>query len=1196
VRRLGGGERRLGAEVVLSGPRRAALTALSIAIGLPGAALAAAPPKPKSVPVEEAPRAIREPVRLTAGASSELMGVLGAGEKALYFVSDASGTLDIMRQAPVQSGPVTLSSSLGDAAWPRVSPDGKHLAYISFQNDSTGDVCVRPLSDREAGPETCLTTTDSAELMVLWWDDVSLAVLSRRELHGDFQLLQVPIDGRPASLLVARDMVGISISPDRRWVAYVPLSKGSRDVGVTFSQRTALGIGIQRLSSAPASGKPGREQGPPTLYVPPLPGVTGSVAFSAKGNFLEFTQFLNDTNQDGIIDGDDNAVIFRVPFHGDSSAPLAAAGEPEQLTSARWDCHYPAPAPELLIASCSHEGSLDVYSLPLEGAVPHEWDDARLLGEIAVSRDLWTRLLLSARRLALAPNPVAKEAIVREMMALHLELGEYESTIYYAEKRLESPEGRRWGHVIAELAQHRRADLALIRGETSAAYIQSERARASSLREALPGAPPNLAQLTTLVVSEIEGDIGDKAAALATFQGLDLTTLADPLLAPLAARRAERLYRLEADRQALLAVYQTLSSLPLLSVGERLEYAQRFVDELTRGRSRAARAEALAAARTQTPDPSELALLLDVEKALLGLDKATEEAVRKQIFSLYTQNKDKDRRRALALATLRAAAIAGSEYVQYQFVTTWASSLDLGDPERKNAETLYDNIVLDRAYGEGRAGKIAESRGYFYGATIATDSLEAHIGFIEARLLEGGDAEKNLDEVYTKRFANRPDSPVYAFVRAYRIARQLPSMTDLDRHEQLVSKVVNYLERAAHALPKSAQVHQLWGFALHQRARRSGSREAAVAANREYLLALDLAAGDERLTATLLFRLGLLQASLGNHGQALRYLIERDQLPHVRPLEELGLAIAIANSAWHAGDTERAKAQMLRASALIEKTPSFASYAPLVLDRLGLALATAGDPKAAEARYAELGQLLERSSDATPLNLVKAHVGRAASALGSGEPEAALVALGAADHVLGESSELDPAPKVVWRRSLIGNYAYRPVQYRALVAGLRANADRALGNFPAALAAMERRVELLEKRLAESQADEDRLELAQAYHHLAELHYRLKDPHAAVIAVETGLALSDAFDRNTGSDVDDTGLALLRDYAELHLYGGVPESALHRDLRGDLRRAYTAICKYRSPRWSGQRFLFEAYLTALSLDESETHEDQRSSP
>ncbi len=308
----------------------------------------------------EVPRAIREPIRLTAGASSELMGVLGADQRALYFVSDQSGTLDIMVQSPVQSAPVTLSGGLGDAAWPQISPDGQFIAYLSFENDSTGDVCIRSISEREIGEPRCLTNADSAELMVLWWDSASLAVLSRSGLHGDFALLRMPIDGTPASPILSRNMVGVAISPDRRWAAYIPVDRATPDVGINFAQRAAVGVGLSRLGDDAA----------PTLYVPRLPGVTGSVAFSPAGTELEFTQFLNDTNRDGTIDGDDNAVIFRVPFRSDQATPISDADEPEQLTSARWDCHYPAPARDQLIVSCSHEGSLDVYSLSLDGAVP----------------------------------------------------------------------------------------------------------------------------------------------------------------------------------------------------------------------------------------------------------------------------------------------------------------------------------------------------------------------------------------------------------------------------------------------------------------------------------------------------------------------------------------------------------------------------------------------------------------------------------------------------------------------------------------------------------------------------------------------------------------------------------------------------------------------------------------------------------
>ena len=109
------------------------------------------------------------------------------------------------------------------------------------------------------------------------------------------------------------------------------------------------------------------------------------------------------------------------------------------------------------------------------------------------------------------------------------------------------------GRVLAELAQHRRADQALVRGETSEQYVESERRRAESLRGAGAADPVPLAQLRQLVVSEIDDDIGDKARALADFATLDLTRLADPRLAPIAARRAERLYRLRAAARAARA-------------------------------------------------------------------------------------------------------------------------------------------------------------------------------------------------------------------------------------------------------------------------------------------------------------------------------------------------------------------------------------------------------------------------------------------------------------------------------------------------------------------------------------------------------------------------------------------------------------------------------------------------------------------
>ncbi|MET0340632.1 MAG: hypothetical protein ABW252_06500 [Polyangiales bacterium] len=1143
------------------------------ALGLVAVAVPAhAEPAPPVTAPSEPPRAIREPVRLTVGASNELMGVLAPDGSALYFVSDANGTSDVMVQRPVQRAPVPLSRGLGDAIGPELSPDGKRIAYISLERDSTGDVCVRPV---EGGSETCLTDGSTAELQVLWWDDASLAVLSRRGLHGDFALVRIPLATKKPETLLARNMVGVARSPDRAWVAYIPVDKTADDIGVTFSQRTGMGIALQKLGQA----------GTAASYLPKLPGVTGSVSFSAQGDFLYFAQFLNDTNKDATLDGDDNAVIFRVPFRSGDAQPVAPDAEPEQLTSARWDCHYPAPTREVLIASCSHEGSLDVYELPLEGAVPGSWDDARLAAEIASARDAWTRLLLYARRMVIAREPAEREALVTRMMALHLELGEYESTIYDAEKRLSTPEARAWGDMLAELAKHRRADQALVRGETSEQYVESERRRAETLRAPVAGEPARSAQLRTLVVSEIDDDIGDKARALAAFAALDLTTLADPQLAPIAARRAERLYRLRGERNALLDAYFALTNHPALTVAERLEYARRFVDALGRGRDRPARVRALEAVRGRVKEGSELSLVLDVEAALLTLDDARQEEVRKALFTLYTQNKDADRRRALVLDTLRAAATLGNEYLQYQFVTSWASALKREQPERKYAEELYDDIVLDRAYGEGRQGKLGESRGYFYGATVATDSLEAHIGFIEARLAEGNDADKALDEIYEKRRAQKGPDAVDTFVRTYREGRTLPSVRDAERHEEIVARATTALAKVASALPKQPQVHQVWGYVLHQRARRAGSRTAAVDANRQYLLALDLARDDERLRARLLHRLGILQASLGNHALALRYLRQRDELPHIDPREELSVRIGASRSAWHTGDAALARDQALRAAEILAADASLARYEPLVRDRLGMALAATPDAAGARAAYDALTRVAS-GPDAAPRNRLKAHVGLAASALEAGDARAAEAALDEADRILAAGDPLPAKPEVVWERPLIDAQPYGAVQYRALVAGLRAEAARMRGDDRAALAATEQRAKLLAARLKESKADEDRLELSQTELHLTALHHRLGALPEATRAAERGLALAEAYNRATGGEVNDVEIGLVRAYAELRLFHGVRDDALRRDLRADLKRVYLALCKYRNPRLFAQRFLLETYLAQLALSPS----------
>ncbi|MDP9134755.1 MAG: hypothetical protein M3N56_08000, partial [Actinomycetota bacterium] len=724
------------------------------------------------------------------------------------------------------------------------------------QADATGDLCVRVLG---SGDQRCFTGLRTSEMQPVWLDrGKSLGVLMRSELHGDYRLQRFGLagGGGDGNTVLQRNMLGVAVSPDDRWLAYVPLARTQKQVGIAFANASEGGLALARLD------QPGAD---PVRFRPDLPGLTEFPAFAIDGRHLYFAQYLNDTNGDGEIDGNDHSVLFRVPFDGNAKSPIPPA-VPEQLTSAQWNCRYPAPARDRLIVTCAHQGSLDIYALPLTGAVPASWDAARLRGEIHVARDHYTKLLLLSRLASVVAKPADRIATLRRITWLHVELREYESTAYYAEqiKRLGGAAGGdagdavTWAGLMLELAQHRRADVALTHGQLSDRYLAGERERIARVeqirgRAGQPGADTEA--LAQLVLSEIHDDIGQKDEAQRSFAALDLGRIADPLVLEVLAQRARAIHTLRGERQALLAVYRLLAEHPSFDTLDRLRFAEQFVEELVRGVPEAERPALVESWVGQLAPESELALMIQVAGWLQKLDPARQEEVRAGIFELYKGNKDPDRRRALVLATVRTASRQGNEYLQYQFATSWASWLGRSEPERKYAETLYRQVVLERAYTELAQNQPAAARASFYAATVQATSLEAHIGFIEARLREGID---DLAATYEKRFSKSPGSPEYAFVQAYLIARKLPAMADLAAHERAAGEAIELLRRAAAVWPRNMEIQHVWGTVLHQRALRSGKKQFAIDAHSHYALALDLARDNVRFRAVLLQQLGLL--------------------------------------------------------------------------------------------------------------------------------------------------------------------------------------------------------------------------------------------------------------------------------------------------------------------------------------------------
>ena len=1128
-----------------------------------GPLLAAAAPAAAAGPAEAG---LRQPVRLTAGSANQIMGRLAPDGTALVFVGDRDATAELFIQRPVASGPRRLIDSDADTAWPRFSPDGRWLVYISHRADAAGDVCLWNVAEQR---RRCLTGLDGAERQALWLDGERLAVLRRDGLHGNLRLQQLGLDGRPGPVLLERNLIGPALSPGGRWLAYVPLERTAQRVGVAFASRSGSALAFQRLD----------RQSQPVLFRPDLPGAVGYPVFSRDGRFLYFSQYLNDTNGDGTIDGNDNSVLFRVDFAAAAARPIS--GRPEQLTSARWNCRYPAPTADRLVMTCSHHGSLDIYSLPLDGAVPPGWDGERLRAEVRVARDHWTQLLLLARLNGLIEDAAERVRVAQRMAVLHLELREYASARFYCRRVAALAAGERqpaaWATLVRELAAHRRQDLALARGQLSEQYLGSEAERLQRLRGLDLAGLADAAALRRAVMSEILDDVGRKSEAGRQLAGLELGGLSHPLVVRLVGQRMRQFHTRLADREALVALQRELAGHPALDPLRQLHHAERLVAEIGRGLAPAERRARLEAEREALAPGTAAALMVATRLWLLRLGELDEEEVRAGLFELYKANQQFDRRRALVLAVVRTASRLGNAYLQYQFTTSWASWLERDHPERKYAEALYRRVVLERAYEELADGEVAEARGYFYGTTLQTGSLEAHIGFIEAALREG---KQDLDRVYQRRFRRSPDHPERLFVQAYRIARQLPPPTQPERFAREVDRALALLARVERARPRALAVHQLKGALWHLRFRRGGDRGAAIDAHRDYLLALDLARDNPRARAALLHQLGLLQSALGNHRIALGHLQRRDRLPHVRPLGELSTSLARARSAFHSGQPEQAVAQARRALALIERHGELGRFRPLALDRLALYLQLAGEAETALKRYAELQPLL---AGAAPLNRFKAHLAAAGAALAAADAQRAGRELDAAAGLLDAAAAGAQPDDSGWHDPWAAHRPGRRASAR-LFAGPQAQAARLAGDAEAARAALQQRRALLAERLEAAELDDDVLELARVQLQLARLAKDGQRPVEARRHLERGLALARSFNARTGSGVNPVGLRLLGDYAGLYLDAGAAAGLTAAALRRPLQRAYDFICQHPSPSWARQRALFGLVLSLLDLE------------
>ncbi len=1105
---------------------------------------------------------LRTPSRLTAGVGNHFLGQLAPDGNTLLFVSNRNIATEIYVQDLEEGRERRLFDEGADVTWPRISPDGKHLLYISFRNEASGQLCVRELPGAEG--RRCLEAETNA-LQAEWIDASHIALVSRATIQGDLRLSRVTVASElSVAPLLERNLTSPTLSPDGRWLVYVPVKRSVQQVGPGFAARASPHLEALRLD------RPGAAPIPLALD---LPGQTGQPVFARDGRSLYVVQFFTDSTGDGVIDASDSGVLFRVPFAAErEDAPeLAAASSPDQLTSVSWNCEYPAPATATLIATCSRDQSLDVYQLPLDGQVPSTWDVPRLNEELGMVGRRADQLLLYRQRLLHEARPKPRRLLMMRLSMLHLAFEDFDAAEFYARhmRSVNDPATAGLAEPLLLLIGHRRAMKERERGRMVDEPSDAERQRMAALEPAAAPSPPS-AVFQHVVRSELAEAAGDFTLARQELEVAQVTDTTTRAVLDAWYERADALYRKLDDREALVEAGRRLSTNKAFSEDDQLDFARAAVRALYRGRPYAEADAAMVQALASAPAGSAYAFALEMGRHVNALhEERPPRPVRDALLAFYHQQENPLRRRALVQDAVERAAGLGADGVLEALATAYVDDAPSGTEERRRAERLFRRALLGRAYRRLGRQRLDEARADFDTVTQRTGSLESAVEAMSLRLRAGVSPEVVEKEVTTT--STRMARPLAHFVKAYLTARQLPKLEDDHAHAQAVAAAMKELRTAWKELKNQRVARALAGAIQHEDFLRGRSPAAAERANRHYLLALDLTRNNVRYRARILGALGLLHTQVGNFQIALGYLEQRDKLPYVDNAAGLAATLARARALLHVGRDAEAAQAADHALAMVDATPKLAKFAPLALDRAALYNLAAGRFERALALYDRELPLLETgTSDAEGLrNRLVVRLARCAAEVGAGQPQRALEDLDLVDRDLA-----NPAVQATlsWSHS-----SPRHVQrsYRIIAAGLRANAQTRLGHLDAAARALEERRALFLEQFAESDRDEDMGAVTLAELRLAENAVDRQDTAQAARWLGKAIAHADTLMERTHAPAYAGQLDALWFAAQLHSAGS---AQLPFDVPKRLGEAHRSLISQSAPSWRSYRAWFEIYL------------------
>ncbi len=294
------------------------------------------------------------PELVTGGNASNFSSDLSPNGAYILYTSSQTGNKDIWQKKISKGVSSRLTFHTADDMSPAVSPDGKHFAFVSRRQDAAGDIHFMDLGSffgtASENEVESFDLKESEDAQPAWFPDSEhIAFTARLPYETDPQIMVGDTDTETAKPLEGARGTHPAVSPDGDWLAY-SLNGSVYLYDLKKHTKTKLTDGMIAKDGQPY--------------------------FSHDSKYLYFIRYVQDTNHDRKVDGDDRPSLWRIEFGKWLDKPNIPSLAAVPLTSSRFSCYYPRSMAPYIYFTMQSQDSLDVFRLPDYGHRPIAYDKA----------------------------------------------------------------------------------------------------------------------------------------------------------------------------------------------------------------------------------------------------------------------------------------------------------------------------------------------------------------------------------------------------------------------------------------------------------------------------------------------------------------------------------------------------------------------------------------------------------------------------------------------------------------------------------------------------------------------------------------------------------------------------------------------------------------------------------------------------